>query len=87
MAPNTIDFSSLDFDPTKNPVIYITLSVIVGTSSQPMSCLLSLLLVVALMIVNTETATVLPRFLLFSVISSHRVFLHHGFENEILSTD
>lgn len=30
VAPNTIDFSSLDFDPTKNPTIYITLSVIAG---------------------------------------------------------
>lgn len=30
MAPNTIDFTSLDFDPVKNPVIYITLSIILG---------------------------------------------------------
>lgn len=30
MAPNTIDFSTLDFDPTKNPAIYITLGVILG---------------------------------------------------------
>lgn len=30
VAPNTIDFKTLDFDPTKSPVIYVTLAVIIG---------------------------------------------------------
>lgn len=30
VAPNTIDFAELEVDPTKNPVIFITLSVITG---------------------------------------------------------